>query len=560
MSILFTFTDTVRVQAVDYQYGQIEGITHSFITQLGWSGTQENAPQDSVMRANWEYECLYKSDNPVIAEGGEEYDTGNKVNALGLCDDPLASSGVLYEVGDAIAMVTTNLPASARVYVADVMQNINPAQPAYAQGIGFASLTPILTIWKAFRNIANFFMVIVFVLIGFAVMFRYKIGAQTVVNIQNSLPQLVITLLLINFSYAIAGLLIDIMYVAVFIVINVFKYQVFTGDGAALNGGRGVDSIAFGNILPNLLAHNFQHDVSQSIADVVVDIAGIDGPLAEVLSGITGVILYLVVLVVILINAFKVFFALLSSYIQILLNVILGPILLLLNAYPGSKSFTNWLRTIAAHLAVFPTIVFMLLLIFALRSDNVQSGVGYGSASSSNDPGGFSPPQLAVNNPDGYKGIIALGLILAMPTMIDNIKKFFGVEGGGAGDAFGGAALGGAVGAVAGRFAGAGQAWRGAITGGAMSGATQAAAGGAGLLGTLRGAATGAAGGAAGVGTYQGWRRRVEAQQRRDDYYKKMTEKQKTPQNQNSGDNNNKGGSTNSSTNSANNSQTGKQG
>ena len=77
--------------------------------------------------------------------------------------DGTTSEGALQTGGRLIGALYNNPPASADLYVADLMHSFNIAQPAYAQGLGFSSLSPILTGWKIFRNIAYvFFVLIVF--------------------------------------------------------------------------------------------------------------------------------------------------------------------------------------------------------------------------------------------------------------------------------------------------------------------------------------------------------------------------------------------------------------
>src|SRR6185369_5532352 len=112
------------------------------------------------------------------------------------------------------SLALTNPPVSSREYIADLMQTVGHpfAQTAYAQGLGFSSLSPILGLWKIFRNIAYFFFIVIFVFIGFMIMIRSKIGSQAAVTVQQALPKLVVSLILVTFSYAIAGLLLDLMY------------------------------------------------------------------------------------------------------------------------------------------------------------------------------------------------------------------------------------------------------------------------------------------------------------------------------------------------------------
>ncbi len=113
----------------------------------------------------------------------------------------------------------TSPPASTYAFVQDMGQTLGfiPKQ-AYAQGIGFSGLSSLLPVWKAFRNISYAILAIVMIVIGFMVMFRKKIDPKTVVTVQNALPKVVVTLILITFSYAIVGILIDLMYVVLFVV------------------------------------------------------------------------------------------------------------------------------------------------------------------------------------------------------------------------------------------------------------------------------------------------------------------------------------------------------
>src|SRR3990172_12628792 len=63
----------------------------------------------------------------------------------------------------------------------------------------------------------------VMIVIGFLIMFRRQIDPHTVISIQNALPRIVLTLILITFSYAIVGLLIDLMYVILLLAYSLFE-------------------------------------------------------------------------------------------------------------------------------------------------------------------------------------------------------------------------------------------------------------------------------------------------------------------------------------------------
>ena len=131
-------------------------------------------------------------------------------------------NGVIPEVSNAIAALF-NPPASAQTYLADVMESAHIIPKAQAQGLGFSALDPILNVWKIFRNVAYLFFVIIFLIAGFMIMFRQKISGQAVVTAQQALPGVIVALIFVTFSYAIAGFLIDLMYLLMYLMIGMFQ-------------------------------------------------------------------------------------------------------------------------------------------------------------------------------------------------------------------------------------------------------------------------------------------------------------------------------------------------
>jgi hypothetical protein len=71
-------------------------------------------------------------------------------------------------------------------------------------------LSGVDVLWGRVRNIAYVMFVIIMIVIGFMIMFRSKIGGQTMVTIGNAIPNVIIALVLVTFSFAIAGLIIDL--------------------------------------------------------------------------------------------------------------------------------------------------------------------------------------------------------------------------------------------------------------------------------------------------------------------------------------------------------------
>ena len=134
------------------------------------------------------------------------------------------NSGVLGVQRDFVALLYNN-QISGREYVADILDNIGvpSVSRAYAQstggGTGYNAMKPFLEFWKVFRNLAYSLYIIMFVVVGIMIMLRTKVNAQTIITIQTALPNLLITLLLITFSYAIVGFMIDIMYFLIYFIV-----------------------------------------------------------------------------------------------------------------------------------------------------------------------------------------------------------------------------------------------------------------------------------------------------------------------------------------------------
>lgn len=121
-------------------------------------------------------------------------------------------------------------PPSSSVYVASkIIEKAGFIPPSYAaesitntRGLGFASIEYISTIWLGLRNLAYIVIALIMISIGFMIMFRMKLGSQTVIAIENSIPRIIMALIAITFSFAIAGFLIDLMYVSIIIIAGVF--------------------------------------------------------------------------------------------------------------------------------------------------------------------------------------------------------------------------------------------------------------------------------------------------------------------------------------------------
>ena len=164
--------------------------------------------------------CQLVGVDPINANG-ECLGIDSKTGKIGFVKDGGGAVGVM---GGLIA-ATFNPPTHSGDYFRYLSQHFGITKPTYAIGpkSGFESLNPIMPIWTVFRNIAYLVFVIVFVLIGLAIMLRVKIDPRTVMTIENQIPKMIIGLILVTFSFAIAGFLIDFMWVLSYFAIGVLS-------------------------------------------------------------------------------------------------------------------------------------------------------------------------------------------------------------------------------------------------------------------------------------------------------------------------------------------------
>jgi len=317
--------------------------------------------------------------------------------------------GVIGEATQALAMLYTP-PASGTTYVAQLLEDAHIIPQAQAQGLGFSSLDPVLETWKVFRNLAYFFFVIVFLLIGFMIMFRQKIGGQTVVTAQQAIPGIIVSLIFVTFSYAIAGFLIDIMYLLMYLMIGLFAPQ----------SGTELISKTFIQIGWDVVTGVNTNGAFSSMNEAVKTFAGtIDtGALGDVIGWIGGLTMGLIVSIAILIGVFKLFFELLKIYITIIIAIVVSPLLLMTGALPGKNNVGYWIKMVFGNLMAFPMVLFALILYEMFTRGDLSQG-------------GFMPPYLIGRGSGSVMmTLVGIGIILIIPDLIKEMKKAMKIEGG----------------------------------------------------------------------------------------------------------------------------------
>lgn len=471
--------------------------------------------------------CILAGIDPLQPEG-KCIGVDPKSGALGYVE---GNGGVAGTMGRLIGS-TMNIPISSGQYGQYMAANFGGVNHAYAQtnGLGFDRLSPLIGVWARFRDIAYLIFVLAFTIIGFAIILRVKIDARTVMSIQNQIPKIIIALVLVTFSYAIAGFLIDLMYVCMYVIILTFTNitptsfnpdaNVFGVVNKAFNPGfpvipnaiPDVGPIDGNNFLPlegvagqiyNSGIMGIAGKISWTLAGVFTSLAtdfidstvgslmqGLFSPFGvldlgcnalsfiggyipsiPVLSGIPVVgglfggdpscnyaetffrytiqaifsaLIFIVVMVAIIFNLFRVWFTLIKSFMYVLVDTMIAPLWIAAGIFPGSKlGFIPWVRHLSGHLSVFPT-AFGVILLGKTMMDGIATGGTF-----------FSPPLVgdAFGGNSAVAAFVGFGFILSIPTILDRVRTAVGAYSFGLKDIQAGFGAGQGVGKTAGNVA-----------------------------------------------------------------------------------------------------------
>lgn len=334
------------------------------------------------------------------------------------------ASGAIGTTSQLIGIVINTAPASGIEYFADIGRNFGIVKSAHAQGLGFTQLSRLLPIWKASRNLAYFFFVIVFMGIGIAIMFRLKIDPKTVISIQNAIPKLIISLIFITFSYAIAGLIIDL--VAVIINLGVLALSAVPGIGNLKATQNNFFHLDFGNAMRHVTSTLVTDSLALLTGNALASLAIIGavgagigaimgGPPGIVIGGVGSVggtlgLLFLIFGIISLFLMIKLLFKLINIYVSIIILIITAPFIIMLAAFPGSKmGFGSWFFNLLKKVLVFPAISLAILVAILIGK---QTGPMW------------TPPVLNASGA-GLMALVSMGMLLVLNKIPDILESAF---------------------------------------------------------------------------------------------------------------------------------------
>lgn len=391
--------------------------------------------------------------------------TNQSQGCLGI-DPSTGELGFVQNGGGALGVTTRMIsvlytpPVHSYDFTRYVASNFGIAKPTHAQaGSGLIGLNPLVEVWVIFRNLVYLFFVIILAVIGVAIMLRVNVDPRTIMSVQNQIPKIIASLIFVTFSLAIAGFLIDIMWVSTYLAINTITQadpdvpskianQLYNNPLSFINylfSGNNINGDSAGAIQSGVYNALNPPAVSPPVSDtcdttnpltVLGSCSGsdifsltigsmINSVLTGILSFVLGVAAFFIISIAMLWSMIKLWFNLLKAYIMILFTIALAPIWIIIGLIPGNQSdqqsmgFENWVRELLGNLMAFPAVIAFFLMgkLFVSQFGNVPQA---------DFQTRFIPPLIGgAADTDKIGALIGLGIILASPRIVELTKQAF---------------------------------------------------------------------------------------------------------------------------------------
>lgn len=258
-------------------------------------------------------------------------------------------------------------PISGVNYTKNLISKFNPVTEVKAQGFGFTTgANAVQKLWQVSRNICFALLTLVIVIFAFMIMFRVKINPQTVITVQSALPKLFTALILITFSYAIAGFAIDLMYVVIGLMASFISGSGLSGHTAKeLFDSFTVGENAIGLVFEFWLG--FMLTAFYSIFSSFNPLTWIGGILLFLFAFLVGIVS--------IIFAIKIIALIFKTFANVVLTIVTGPIEILLGTVIPGMGFGPWFKKLLGHLMVYPLMGLMFFLAFFFLAQSMNQGL-----------------------------------------------------------------------------------------------------------------------------------------------------------------------------------------
>ncbi len=369
-------------------------------------------------------------------------------------------SPIVYENDSSLASVIfdpSTRPVSAIGYVKNIMNKNHLSLDVNAQegGFGYNHLIYITVLWRVSRDIAFVFAIIATIIFAFMIMFRVKISPQAIITIQSAIPKVIIALVLAAFSFAIAGLVIDLMYVIAGLFATLLASSGFAISARAAYGTllgqftvAATPGASFGvgspiTIFAIMIVYAFFFLVSVIWNFLIAFMLG--SPVTGTAFGIVGIAITAWLIILSVWYAIKVPWMLFKTVINIYLSIIIAPLQIMAGVFVPGIGFGAWLKNLFANVLVFPMVGLLILLAFNfLIASYVAGGMlilnpvvdglvklfglaqslssGGGISGLSDSAGFWSPPWIGQNVMGFVFLMMSFGILVLIPKAAEVLK------------------------------------------------------------------------------------------------------------------------------------------
>ena len=244
--------------------------------------------------------------------------------------------------------------------------------------------------WSTFRNIGNILFVIALLFVIFSQVTGIGIDNY---GIKRILPKLIVTAIIVNFSYIICGLLVDLSNIIGNSIKNIFESVEFTAGDKPSDGLGPVGIITF---LVTAISAGAAAGAGITVAGSIIGAGGLLTILVPILTFLASAVI-------------AGFFAMLMLGVRqalVIIMIVISPIAFVLYAIPNTNPlFKKWFALFRGLLMLYPVYCFMV-------------GAGYMAS------------KLIINGSNEFylqlvAGLISIAPYFAVPTMTKNALKGF---------------------------------------------------------------------------------------------------------------------------------------
>lgn len=290
-----------------------------------------------------------------------EVQSGERELNLGEAGEPdeVAGEDASVCAGGGLGWITcpfVTLLAGAIEGIASVMDSLLFVEP-----LDLSTDSPMFTLWSIFRNIANVVFIIVFLLVIFSQVTSMGLSNY---GIKTILPRLVIAAILVNISYFICAIAIDVFNILGSGIEGIMQAGINAVPDPQSNSELGIDwSRGWGNAISGLVA-------------LLIIGGAATGAVIAVLLGAQVIPIIISALLAVMLPILIAFAIIVIRHVFIIILVLLSPLAFVSMLLPGTNGFFNkWQSAFITVLLMYPII--MLALFGSMLAAKIILTVNY---------------------------------------------------------------------------------------------------------------------------------------------------------------------------------------